>query len=163
METSISEISTFSKEFDELWERNSNRSKVMVVRDRKYLDWRFINKPGKEYVAFKARSGGKTSGYIVLKITNDKSYIMDILTDDDHRIGRDLISYAVEHSRREGAKDMVFPFLDKGLTSIVSDLGFGRSKIGFHLMARSYDQEISQSLMGDKKNWYFSYGDIDHH
>jgi len=158
----ISPISSFGKEFDGLWKQNLEKSRVMVVRDRRYLNWRFAQKPGSEYEIFKAQIDETVKGYIVLKVQDGKAYVMDLLTSGDPIIEKDLISHALEYSKRIGATDMVFPLLDKMLESTIDGMGFLTTRSGFHLMARSYDKKISQSILADAGNWYFTYGDIDH-
>jgi len=61
-------VERFDEAFNTLWERVRGRQRVMVVRDARYLDWRFRRIPLREYHSLLATVDGEPAGYIVLRI-----------------------------------------------------------------------------------------------
>lgn len=65
----VREESEFGQEFDELWEEVSPYYTVAVVRNSRYLNWRYTQYPmGKPYV-YAAYSGGKLQGFTVVQVS----------------------------------------------------------------------------------------------
>lgn len=95
-------VGRFDEPFDALWARVRGRQRVMVVRDARYLDWRFRSIPLREYHSFLATVDGEPAGYIVLRIAKivdmDAGLVVDFVTvpaNDGKRAGRALLSEAL--------------------------------------------------------------------
>jgi len=94
-------IDIFNDEIDKFWGNASKDYKTIIVRDRKYLNWRFVNCPDKEYMAYTAKRKGEILGYIVfrheMKNALRYGYIVDFLTKpNDKRTFQCLIQKATE-------------------------------------------------------------------
>ena len=63
----IDRVTDFDEPFAVFWRRVQGRAGLIVVRDSAYLNWRYLEAPGREYAAFAARSEGKVRGIIVLR------------------------------------------------------------------------------------------------
>lgn len=64
----IEKISEIGPEFDDFWERVKDDYTNILIRDRKFLDWRFVRHPTRRYEIFTARRGGKLQGYLAGKL-----------------------------------------------------------------------------------------------
>jgi hypothetical protein len=65
----VKEVSEFGQEFDELWEEVSHHYPVAVVRNSRYLSWRYAQYPlGKPYM-YAAYRGGKLHGFTVVQVS----------------------------------------------------------------------------------------------
>ena len=82
----IEKISEFGPDFDELWASASNTSENILVRDRAFLDWRFVRAPTRRYDLFAARSSGRLIGYLAGRTTPVDGMrwglILDLLAED---------------------------------------------------------------------------------
>lgn len=65
--TEIDEVTDFGSDVDELWQRTRRDYPVMVPRDSRFLNWRFVDCPEPTYSRFVARRGGRAVGYVVLR------------------------------------------------------------------------------------------------
>ncbi|MCW3995867.1 MAG: GNAT family N-acetyltransferase [Candidatus Bathyarchaeota archaeon] len=56
-------------EIDDLWRRYSEEEKnITIKRDKRYLQWRFLNNPVIEHKMFVSKHGSKITGYIIVTI-----------------------------------------------------------------------------------------------
>ncbi len=79
----LNAVCAFDDEIDEFWKEVSKDYGVIVVRDKKYLNWRFVDYPGAKYNIYIARKSGRICGYIVFRFQERDGlkfgYIVDIL------------------------------------------------------------------------------------
>ena len=103
----IERLTEFGPEFNTLWESAKNGYGKMVVRDRAFLDWRFVRPPTRRYEILAARKDGRLLGYLVSTTTTVQglkwAMIMDMFVANS-REGRNAASALVkEHVRRSRA------------------------------------------------------------
>ena len=105
----IAEVDYFDGSFAVFWEKVQHRFPVMVVRDPTYLNWRFVDVPGREYTAFAARSEGEIRGFTVLRATPlgqfSAGLIVELVVEasaEGRAAGRLLIDRAYSHFQRPG-------------------------------------------------------------
>jgi hypothetical protein len=106
----VEKITDVGPEFDALWPAVSNLAENVLVRDRAFLDWRFVQAPTRRYDLFAARSGGRLLGYLAGRTTLVEGLrwgmIVDLLAEDTNE-GRDaaglLVAAYHRHLREEGA------------------------------------------------------------
>ena len=97
----IREVERFGDEINQLWKTTSHKFKVIVKRDRQYLNWRFPDNTHLDYRSFISARGGETRGYIVLRkpepIELDIGIIVDLYAaPDDNETVEDLIRHAID-------------------------------------------------------------------
>jgi len=158
--SSIEKIDFFNSEFDELWRIGRVRNELMIVRNSKYLNWRYAKEPGKRYSIFKAVKDGKLVGYSVLTTHEGEGYLLDIFTTGDREVEADLVLHSIEHFRDRGMKSMICYMNDEQLESILDEQGF-TTDWGFFLIVKSGTPDVPKDMLGNKSKWYFTYGDID--
>ncbi len=100
----IDRITDFDEPFAIFWGRVQGVAPLIVVRDSAYLNWRYIEAPGREYAAFAARSEGKVRGVIVLRTAPlgrfSAGLIVDFIVEasgEGRAAGRLLIDHAVSY------------------------------------------------------------------
>jgi hypothetical protein len=106
----IEKITEFGPDFDDLWAPASNTAENILIRDRAFLNWRFIQAPTRRYDLFAARSSGRCLGYLAGRTTLVEGLrwgmIVDLLTEDT-KDGRDAASSLLaaynRHILAEGA------------------------------------------------------------
>ena len=162
----VEQIYSFDESMDKLWSKASEIKKIMIVRDMKYLNWRYVEKPGEEYKLFLAKRQQEVVGYLVLKFEiNDitRGYIVDLLTLPGEDIFAEaLIAKAIEYSQDENAATMSCLMLpDTPYYRILKRLGFMHRRSFIQLNVRVFDPNLSGEFVGDSGNWYFAFGDTD--
>ncbi len=162
----VERISAFSEDIDEFWLKASRLKDIIFVRDRKYLNWRYVEKPGNEYVIFQARRQQEIVGFIVLKLEKKdekRGFIVDLLTlPDEDSVAKVLITRAVEYCREEDAALLLcLIFRDTMYYRVLRKLGFTHRYSGIQLNVRVFDTDISKEFIGDSGNWHFMFGDTD--
>ena len=118
----------FDERVDNLWERANGRYGVMAVRDSRYLNWRYVEKPDDPYYYLLAEADGEVIGYIILKLKksleSNVGFIVDILSVEE-RSDKVLIKAALQHFLDEEVDYVLCRALREGLLykSLLS-LGF---------------------------------------
>ena len=106
---SIHEVQVFGKEFDELWSRLSPGFEVIMVRDSKFLKWKYLEQPFVNYRIFVAENQGRLDGYVILRVAgapeSNSGYIADLFTKpDDYATIKLLLGYSVRFFREKQVK-----------------------------------------------------------
>ncbi len=162
----VEQISYFDESFNDFWLRSCNIKKIIFVRDMKYLNWRYVEKPGNEYKIFVAKSQKEIVGYIVVMLEKNnvgRGFIVDLLTLPSEDVAAEvLISGAIEYLRGEGAAMISCLMIkDTPYYRILRKLGFLHRHSGIQLNVRIFDQNLSKEFVADPSNWYFVWGDTD--
>jgi len=171
--------------FDSLWAECTDDYPFAIVRDSKFVNWRFFNHPEREYSVLKfalssgdSSSSGKSSyisesiadlnneraqdAYIVLQINGSKASIIDMLMPNSAALFRKVLSLTVEHLTHVGIKD-IETWLPENhfLASHALACGFKSEKepIGIIPTVSLFDH--SPSLRWVKANMYHNMGDGD--
>jgi GNAT superfamily N-acetyltransferase len=167
----ISTIQSFDNRIDDFWKEVSNNFIIAVERDKKYLNWRYFEKPNVRYTVLLAEKRKKILGFIVLLSKNEKNlrlgYIVDILALlDKKNIIQSLISRAIGHFKEEGVDLIVCWMLKKKSAHVYYRVLryngfmhlFGRSR---PLIARVNSSQSSKTFLCDSSKWYITMGDSD--
>ena len=163
----ISQVSSFDERINEFWDRVSSQYPIMVVRNKDYLNWRYVAIPDINYTIYIAEKDGEIDGYLVLRCLEmeqkKEGVIFDILAQSEE-IAQCLISRAVEHCKQEAVdfihgrmlanKTLLKAFRKNGFISIpfIKSLWF---------VAYTNSPDISKEFLMDAKNWFVQVGDSD--
>lgn len=103
----VHRIEHFDERFDALWRRTCWHYPVMVVRDARYLNWRFCDRPDVTYTVLVAARGPDIAGYLVVRSAEKDEgrwgYLVDFLVEDKSpAIFSLLVEAGLSHLRREG-------------------------------------------------------------
>lgn len=165
-ELSIEEISYFDDRFDDFWNRIPSDYPLIVVRDKRYLNWRYVDAPNARYTIYAAEEKGQICGYIVLGCTYDNGlalgHIYDIIAPLDREdIIRSLMSKAIEHFRDKEV-DAIFSKMvaNKVYHKSLSKSGFiPHFRFKSRFIAYSASKDVSVTFIKDSKNWFIQLGD----
>lgn len=163
----VSQISYFDDRFDAFWQKVSNDYNIIVVRDKKYLNWRYIDVPNAKYMVYVAEKDEEIYGYVVLGYDKTKEltfgYIYDIIAPSDREdVIQCLISKSVERFEEQKV-DVIFSQMvpNKIYRKALLKNGFipyFRSKSRF--IAYNASPNLSQSFIKNPKNWFIQKGDL---
>ena len=84
----VREMASFNELFDDLWRRRKARVRLAVVRDSRFLGWRFGRAPGWPYWVwtFASYLASAILGYVVLRPQSDKALLVDLCLPEDPRL-----------------------------------------------------------------------------
>jgi GNAT superfamily N-acetyltransferase len=164
-EIEVEEVFSFDERINQFWEKASKLKNIMIAKDMKYLNWRYIAKPGKEYKILIAQKHQEIAGYIVLKLKKGipyNGYIVDLLTlPSEDTAATMLITRAVQSLKEDGAATISCWMLeDTPYYRILRKLGFVR-RTGPLLCSRVIDTNIPKEFVTNPANWYYVMGDDD--
>lgn len=163
----ISRVPFFDDRINEFWANMSDQYKIMVVRDRDYLNWRYCAIPGVDYSIYIAQKMGQICGYLVLRCMPREQIkvgiVFDILAQSEET-AQGLVSEAIKHCKREKA-DLIYYRMIVNKTYIKAFRKNGFISLPFirggRFCAYSTDPHISREFLRDPKNWLVQLGDSD--
>ena len=161
----VEEVRSFDEQIDKFWEKASRIKNIMIIKDMKYLNWRYIAKPGKEYRVFVAKKQDEIAGYIVLKLQKgalSSGYIIDMLTlPGEDTVAELLITIGLRHLKEAGAaKASCWMLEGTPYYGTLRKLGFIR-RHGPTLCSRIVEPSIPKEFVTNPANWYYVMGDDD--
>lgn len=168
----IHDIETFDERVDDLWKKVSTACTIAVVRDRKYLNWRYFEKPNSNYKVILAEKNGEILGYIVLLARTEGNlklgYIVDVFAlCSEKSVIRSLISKGIEYLRKENV-DLILCWMMKQSRiacvyyKILRCSGFIPYFFqSYPLIALVNSLQISKAVVRNCGNWYVTMGDSD--
>jgi len=166
----IARISSFDNRINDLWEKVSNDYKIIVVRDKEYLNWRFVDVPDVEYAIFLAEKEGQILGYTVLKCEKQQGLIFGRIFElvapmEQQAVAQSLILKAVEFFKEQKADLVLYRLIaNKVLYKTLRKSGFIYSRfIGGKspFIARANRPEVSEKFLRDPRHWFVQTGDSD--
>lgn len=163
----IVEINDFSEEFDSFFDFISYCFGIIVERDSRYLNWKFVDKPFNAYRRFAAYdSEGELCGYIVFKVENNnlspKGKILDFLVHPENQAVFDLlINQALgTFSDSEVHFVEILCTLPK-FQSILKRRGFVRARKPQRFMINDWNGLFLKGLGRNIQNWFITFADAD--
>ena len=160
---SFRRIPAFDKSVNDFWERIAGDYPIAVVKDRRYLNWRYVHKPGKQYAIFLAKKGNENLGYVVLDISAklNEGYIVDVISPMTAVAMEYLVLKAIEYLKEQHV-NVIICWTLKGnlLYKVLMKNGFlPLGKVRF--IARRNAPTIDKSFLKDPRNWFITLGDSD--
>lgn len=168
----IEEAFSFPQETNQLWKIFSKDIKVAVQRNKKYLDWRYINKPLENYkIAHCYSKENVYLGFIVYVVKEKHggkiAYIMELIFNLNNPMAGDkLLQYAVNQIKKEDADCILSWCLphSPNKKTFKKEFFFNLPEkfrpIELHFGARSFKSELN-AIINNRNNWYLSYSDSD--
>lgn len=122
----IAEVGEFGEEADRLWSRVSGDYSAAVIRDRRYLSWRYRDGPQGDYIVLASRSSGGTwSGWVIFAVRGGVSTVVDAIVPRNPAVADALLYRAIGYSLDRGAHSI------EGWATAKSSLGRLYGRAGF--------------------------------
>jgi Acetyltransferase (GNAT) domain len=162
----------FPEEVDQIWNQFSKDIKIAVHRDKKYLEWRYLQKPNQDYQIVHCYDlTNKYLGFVIYAIKEKHNgrigYIMEMLYDiNDKKAGNQLLTFAINEIKKSKADCILNWCFDHSPNYSLFKKNFFINMpekfrpIELHFGARSFIKE-KNDLVYNNKNWYLSYSDSD--
>lgn len=163
---------SFPEAVNQIWNNFSKNIKVAVHRDKKYLDWRYVNKPLENYKIAHCYDYKNTYlGYVVYTVKGKHggkiAYIMELIYDlEVPKSGDELLKYAIHKIKREKADCILSwcfthsPNFSNFKKVLFLTMPEKFRPIELHFGARCFNDSL-KDLINKRANWYLSYSDSD--
>lgn len=160
----IKKIDIFDERINDLWGKVSPGYPIILVRNKEYLNWRYVEEPHKKNTIFIAEKDGEILGYIILNImqrNEGSSYcaILDLLTIKDDSVILQLLSFTINFLLNEKADVVTFLTSDSFQVRALNKLGFVKSKYSKKLIAVAYTPNLNASFFLNPGNWFITGGE----
>ncbi len=160
----IRKIDIFDEKINYFWDKVSSGYPIILVRNKEYLNWRYVEEPHKKNTIFIAEKEGEVLGYIVLNImqrNEGDSYcaILDLLTIKDESVILKLLSFTINFLLNEKVDAVTFLTSDSFQVKALNKLGFVKSKYSKKLIAVAYTPNLDVSFFLNPGNWFVTGGE----
>ena len=165
---SVEEIKDFSPVFDEIWERFNYKSLITVIRDNRYIKWRFFDKPENNYRTFIFYKSKNPAGYLITSVIKkfgiDNLFVVDFIANDSS-ILKSMV-FRIDEIARESHTPVISVMLPSvyrryfylsGYVKLLERL-FPQD---LHFGVRIHNEFENSSSVYDIDNWYLTWSDID--
>jgi len=162
----ISEIDAFGSEYDAFWEAAAEGLGIAVVRDSKYMNWRYNQNPDTRFTKLALRRDGKLCSVIVfteIEQENRKALVMEfLLLPGEEKSGMMLLSEAVR-TWKNNSVETAWCWMLSGVPGyrLLRRIGFFPRLKELYLQVRNVTGDIPLSLLIDPREWYLTLGDTD--
>jgi GNAT superfamily N-acetyltransferase len=166
-ELMVTKISYFDDRFDNFWKRISNDYDIIIVRNKEYLNWRYVDVPNTDYSIYVAEKKKEICGYVVLGCYKRGDLMLGFIYDiiaplNQEEVLHCLMSKAVDHFREEKVdaifSEMVVPKIYRRIFIKNGFIPHFMSKSRFIVYSASHN--ISQTVLKNPKNWFVQLGDL---
>jgi GNAT superfamily N-acetyltransferase len=169
---SIERIESFDGQFDRLWEQQSRERTFSLVRDQKYLNYRYRDRPGESYALFAAYRGRNLSGYTVVRrslrmFDLSIGLVMELATTGEPQEADSLVGEAVRYLDAEEVDAIgCLMMRHSPQYGVLRRAGFlpvpsRFNPRDYHPMVEADPTKLSRAMMADRGNWHFTWGDFD--
>ena len=168
----IKEIQSYDVQHDELWNKVKNDYQCASTRDSSYMNWKYIDQPGQNFINLEIISDGKIIAIVVLTIKEPSSassylyrraIIVDLVISP---LNTNLLFSVWESIRKKcialEADSIVFELINRKIEDSLLTYGFLRREPTRFLLV--HPKKISEAEKGKiivSDNWFVTTGDSD--
>jgi hypothetical protein len=161
-------VSAFDDRFDAFWNEISSFHGICIVRNKAYLNWKYLERPHLSFDVLLAEDGERILGYTVLLARAEDGFKKGLITEMvTHPARRDvmcfLLSQAVEHFKQIGVDYVECWTMKNGPCykplkrhGFLSSALFPKST----LIVRFDPSKIPEQLVKSSGQWYIALGDF---
>jgi len=162
-------VEIFGSEFDGFWREVSSHYDILVVRDSKYLNWRYIDYPFQKPEAFSTYdSRRRLRGFAVLGVTGPDSngtrmaIILELFTrPDDVSAQQELLSAALAYAREQDVDGVRAGFFPPQVGRLLRKNLFLLRRDRHSACLFKSNGMLPDHVLCDERNWFLSLGDGD--
>lgn len=158
----IIKINKFSKLHSEFLVNIKKNYKIILDRNIKFLNWRYLSRPDKKYYVFGHYIDKKFKGYCVLKLYKEdkilRGHIIDIIANkNEEKIFEDLVIFSLNFFKKHNCNEVnLWLQGNVSFEKILLNNNFKKNK-SRKFICRFNDKTIENKFK--KNNWYFTMGD----
>lgn len=166
----VQQVTRFDVRHDRLWEVAARDILCGVVRDASYLNWKYVDQPGQEFVRIEIVDGDTVRGVVVLMFRDaDEAYpyrrgfLVDLLAPlSDEKLLRQLVHIASTAAAEREADALFCLHISQRLTQALKQNGFLMREPGRFLLVNPGElpEEARRQVLAGKE-WFVTQGDSD--
>ena len=158
----VVELESIGDEFNDLWNEIPKQGRMLAVRDKNYLQWRYQQHPTVNYRIIGILQGDHLRGYVVFHVAGDAVEIDDFLA-GDATSGLWLIKGFLTHVRQRKLAGTIHVRCNTDSLHALhwSRFGFVRRRDFHRVMTSVPSSEKSISLLSEEGYWFVTAGDKD--
>ena len=167
-EITLCEVQRFDERIDAFWKEVSREYKIIPIKDHAYLNWRFLEYPGRKYSIWIAKREEKIVGYIICRLEQfeglHRGHIVDFLTGaHDAAVLSCLIRKAVQALATEGADVVLCQVAsqNKMIQRVLRLEGFLFKKRGVQGSFINNSPSVSNEELTKYEDWFITAGDTE--
>jgi hypothetical protein len=155
-----------SEAFDQLWERCKTDWMFSTIRDRKWVDWRFLASPATAYDLTVAWCAGKPAGYsahtLVKSEQSTVAHLVDLFAARTDYAARDTLLCELLEKLRTTEADALFTLAVPGTPYFqwLQRAGFF-PRHAFSVQVMALSDQLPTNQMCDPNNWNLTGADFD--
>lgn len=163
-------LERFTDRHDGLWRRMAATCRCLTVRDASYLNWKYVDRPARQFECWDIEAGGELRGTVVAMTAeaNDvypyrRGFLVDFLVplDEPEAISA-LIACGVGVLKRAGAQTVACQVASPAVAAALAAFGFAaRNERHQFLLAMEGADESMAREMSEAANWFLTLGDSD--
>ena len=166
----LTNVSRFTVDHDRLWDTMARTVTCSVRRDASYLNWKYVQQPGQDFIRLELRDVDRVRGVVVLAVRDAddvykyrRAFLVDLVAPlDDPGVLDQLIRAALDAAERAGADALNCLHIGARLTAALTKLGFRMRTPERHLLVRPADlDEESRRAVLAGSSWFVTHGDSD--
>jgi hypothetical protein len=166
--SAVVRLEAFDDRVDELWKRARRTELAMVVRNHRYLNWRYCARPDAQYLLYGFERGDELAGFLVARAVTYLGvrwgYLVDFLApQDSHGVLRALVGQALADFRSSRTAAVSCFVTDPLARRALLRSGFlpvpQRRPVRFVRLIRNRRPDLIR--FRDAKRWYLTMGDGD--
>ena len=96
---------------------------VRIIKDKTYLNWRYLNTPGNPYQAYLVVKNLEVIGYFILENKNKKAYIADLAYQNNNDL-ETMINIITSWCQKNAYKQVVFVLINELIEKKLMTLGY---------------------------------------
>jgi hypothetical protein len=161
-------LDSFDESSDALWERARRSEQAMVIRDRRYLNWRYCQRPDATYSLLGVTRESELAGFLVARSSilhgMRWGYLVDFLVAENASdVLSDLINDALEEFRRLGVAGVTCYASDPSARHALFRHGFFPvlQRDPTHFIRRIRRSRPDLQKFATLRQWYVTMGDGD--
>ncbi len=164
----VREIQSFDERFDVLWEKASPYYPILSVRNRTYLQWRYVMEPGQTYTCLVVEKNNQILAYAILKKETKENrpvgVIVDLFGIPTTAIFFCLLQAVVDYFLMKKVDKIECYMSNPPCEKILRGFGFltkiYESKRSDRLLTRSYSPEVKNELILNPDDWFITDTDM---
>lgn len=162
----IGQVGQFDDRVDQFWRKVSGQYQAIVLRNKEYLNWRYVAAPDGRYSILVAGRPEAIAGYLVFNCAEADQTMTGLIVDvlaESRKVAECLISAAVEYCRQEKAA-LVWSARIAGTSLAAAYRRQGFIAVPFAKSIGIKGWSTSPSIVSrlqDPRNWFLQMGDSD--
>ncbi len=158
----IYEIAFFDDSIDDFWKKISKEHNILVVRNKIYLNWKYVSVPDVNYIKYLAEKDGEVCGYVVLRCVKKQDLLIGFIYDIMASLHQpltilSLISKAIEYFENKKVDAIFYIGTNHTINRIFKNAGFIMIPpflFKRYFIIHNISSEIPTTYLKDKRNWF---------